>query len=108
MPGTGEERMLSVRVPFFAAQKVAIGTKRTLPPRRLMSAFGGKADMPFCTANVRLCPKAEVEQAELNRTQSPLRVPSCQMSGMSRPVSARTEKPVVVLGIQVVGLQKPH
>src|SRR5262245_39499527 len=24
-------------------------------------AFGGKADMPFCTANVRLRPKADIE-----------------------------------------------
>ena len=29
-----------------------IGTKRTSQPNRLMSAIGGKADMPFCTANV--------------------------------------------------------
>jgi len=25
-----------------------------------MSAFGGKADMPFCGANVRLWPKADI------------------------------------------------
>jgi hypothetical protein len=32
----------------------AIGTKQTSPSALHMSAFGGKADMPFCTANVRL------------------------------------------------------
>ena len=32
----------------------AFGTKRTYCSRRGMSAFGGKADMPFCAANVRL------------------------------------------------------
>ena len=32
----------------------AIGTKRTLRVAPHMSAIGGKADMPFCTANVRL------------------------------------------------------
>ena len=32
----------------------AIGTKRTFLVALHMSAFGGKADMPFCTANVRL------------------------------------------------------
>jgi hypothetical protein len=31
----------------------AIGTKRTVRVALQMSAFGGKADMPFCTANVR-------------------------------------------------------
>ena len=31
----------------------AIGTKRTCRVALQMSAFGGKADMPFCTANVR-------------------------------------------------------
>ena len=30
----------------------AIGTKRTSACALHMSAFGGKADMPFCTANV--------------------------------------------------------
>ena len=30
----------------------AIGTKRTLVIALHMSAFGGKADMPFCTAHV--------------------------------------------------------
>ena len=35
----------------------AIGTKRTWPSAVHMSAFGGKADMPFCTANVRYDPK---------------------------------------------------
>jgi hypothetical protein len=36
---------------LFAAETSpmsAIGTKRTLLSRRLMSAFGGKADMPLC------------------------------------------------------------
>ena len=33
---------------------VAIGTKRTSPSALHMSAVGGKADMTFCTANVRL------------------------------------------------------
>ena len=32
----------------------AIGTKRTSLVALHMSAFGGKADMPFCTAHVRL------------------------------------------------------
>ena len=32
----------------------AIGTKRTSLVALHMSAFGGKADMPFCTAYVRL------------------------------------------------------
>ena len=32
----------------------AIGTKRTWACALQMSAIGGKADMPFCTANVRL------------------------------------------------------
>ena len=31
----------------------AIGTKRTCRVAPHMSAFGGKADMPFCTAHVR-------------------------------------------------------
>ena len=31
----------------------AIGTKRTSASALHMSAFGGKADMTFCTANVR-------------------------------------------------------
>jgi hypothetical protein len=31
----------------------AIGTKRTSPNALHMSAFGGRADMAFCTANVR-------------------------------------------------------
>src|SRR6185437_7208554 len=32
----------------------AFGTKRTWACALQMSAIGGKADMPFCTANVRL------------------------------------------------------
>jgi hypothetical protein len=32
----------------------AIGTKRTFVIEPQMSAFGGKAGMPFCTAYVRL------------------------------------------------------
>ena len=31
----------------------AFGTKRTSASALHMSAFGAKADMPFCTANVR-------------------------------------------------------
>jgi hypothetical protein len=31
----------------------AIGTKRTWASALQMSAFGGKADMPVCAANVR-------------------------------------------------------
>ena len=31
----------------------AIGTKRTFVIAAQMSAFGGKADMAFCAANVR-------------------------------------------------------
>jgi hypothetical protein len=38
----------------------AIGTKRTFRVVPHMSANGGKADMPFCTANVRLWPKADM------------------------------------------------
>ena len=37
-------------LPFLVS---AIGTKRTYARALQMSAFGGKADMPFCTANVR-------------------------------------------------------
>ena len=35
------------------AEMSAIGTKRTSASALHMSAFGGKADMAFCTANVR-------------------------------------------------------
>ena len=35
----------------------AIGTKRTFVIAPHMSAFGGKADMPFCAAYVRFDPK---------------------------------------------------
>src|SRR6266446_3429058 len=35
-------------------------------------------------------------------------MPSCQMGGMSRAVGAGTEKLVVVVGIQMVGLHEPH
>ena len=38
----------------------AIGTKRTWPSALHMSAFGGKADMTFCTANVCFRPKADI------------------------------------------------
>jgi putative ABC transport system substrate-binding protein len=45
----------------------------------------------------------------LHQIKNPcLRMPSCQMGGMSMPVSARSEIPVVVLGIQVMGLHEPH
>ena len=39
---------------FKARLMSAIGTKRTLACALQMSAIGGKADMPFCTAYVRL------------------------------------------------------
>jgi hypothetical protein len=35
-------------------ERSAIGTKRTSACALHMSAFGGKADIPSCTANVRL------------------------------------------------------
>ena len=35
-----------------AGSKAAISPKLTFGWRGLMSAFEGKADMPFCTANV--------------------------------------------------------
>ena len=35
----------------------AIGTKRTFRVALHMSAFGGKADMPLCAANVAYDPK---------------------------------------------------
>ena len=38
----------------FANAMSAFGTKQTSASALQMSAFGGKADMPFCTANVRL------------------------------------------------------
>jgi len=37
----------------------AIGTKRTLPARWTMSAFGGKADIAQTSENVRFWPKAD-------------------------------------------------
>jgi hypothetical protein len=36
----------------IAVAMSAIGTYRTFRRQLRMSAFGGKADMPFCTANV--------------------------------------------------------
>ena len=39
---------------FVAVHESAIGTKRTWAGALHMSAFGGKADMPFCTAYVCL------------------------------------------------------
>ena len=39
---------------FAAVHESAIGTKRTYRVAPHMSAFGGKADMGYCTANVRL------------------------------------------------------
>ena len=38
---------------FAAMHEFAIGTKRTYRVALQMSAIGGKADMPFCTAHVR-------------------------------------------------------
>ena len=37
-----------------AVHESAIGTKQTCRVAPHMSAFGVRADMPFCTANVRL------------------------------------------------------
>ena len=41
----------------------AIGTKRTSRVAPHMSAVGGKADMPFCAAHVRFCPKADIRSS---------------------------------------------
>jgi len=38
----------------------AIGPKRTSLVAPHMSAFGVKADMPYCSANVRFWPKADM------------------------------------------------
>ena len=38
----------------------AIGTKRTSQPSRLMSAFGGKADIAIWVPDVRFRPKADM------------------------------------------------
>jgi len=38
----------------------AFGTKRTSPSALHMSAFGGKADMCLCAANVCFSPKADI------------------------------------------------
>ena len=38
---------------FVALHEFAYGTKRTYRVAPHMSAIGGKADMPFCTAYVR-------------------------------------------------------
>jgi hypothetical protein len=46
---------------FFAAvHESAFGPKRTSLAAPHMSAFGGKADMAYCGANVRLWPKADI------------------------------------------------
>ena len=44
----------------------AIGAKRTWASALHMSAFGGKADITFCGANVRLWPKADMAIALRN------------------------------------------
>ena len=46
----GETKVIPLEA--IAARMSAIGTKRTWKNYRNMSAFGGKADMLFCTANV--------------------------------------------------------
>ena len=48
----------------------AIGTKRTCAGALHMSAFGGKADMTFCTANVCFLPKADIHKDCLARRVS--------------------------------------
>ena len=50
----------------------AIGTKRTWACALQMSAIGGKTDMPFCTANVRIharrdTPDPSAQSAAANR-----------------------------------------
>ena len=40
----------------------AIGTKRTCRVALHMSAFGVRADMPFCIANVRFWPKSRISR----------------------------------------------
>jgi hypothetical protein len=48
VPRHAQERfLLRCMSPFF-------GTKRTLPPCSMMSAFGGKADVTQTSENVRL------------------------------------------------------
>ena len=44
----------------------AIGTKRTYRVALHMSAFGGKADMPFCTAYVPLMTQSGHLQLKTN------------------------------------------
>ena len=43
----------SVKKALANSEPSTHGTKRTLPSALHMSAFGGKADMRYCTANVR-------------------------------------------------------
>jgi hypothetical protein len=45
------DRMVTL---FAAVHLSAVGTKGTRASALHMSAFGGKADMAFCIANVRL------------------------------------------------------
>jgi hypothetical protein len=45
-------RQLDPRPPVRVVRMSAIGTKRTSLVAPRMSAFGGKADMPFCAAQV--------------------------------------------------------
>ena len=47
--------------PTPQARVSAIGTNRTWASAPHMSAFGGNADMAWCTAHVRLWPKADIE-----------------------------------------------
>jgi len=51
--------MVFVTHPLLAAMS-AIGPKQTSVGASHMSAFGGKADMPFCAANVRCWRKADI------------------------------------------------
>jgi hypothetical protein len=45
---------VSYRTLFAAMHESAFGPKQTWPSALHMSALGGKADMAFCGANVRL------------------------------------------------------
>ena len=56
----------------------AIGLKRTCACALHMSAFGGKADMTFCAANVRFADIAPVLRSEDRMDRPPDRVSRCR------------------------------
>jgi hypothetical protein len=51
--GTAEMSVQRGGLFFLIINFANVGTKVGILSRRSMSAFGGKADMPFCAANVR-------------------------------------------------------